>query len=236
MIRIAIVEDEERFVTQLHTYLTQYAKEHELEISVEIFRDGAEIIEEFQPIYDVIFLDVAMPKCNGMQAAKKIREKDSKVVLVFVTSMAQYAIHGYEVGALDFILKPLSYETFEMKFARAIRRMDTQMEQPVLLHLSDRVKRLSVRQIYYVEIINRMLHYHTDEGEYTVRGTLQEAARMLEPHHFAKCNHWYLVNLRHVTEVQKESVTVAGHQLAISRRNKTAFLTALTEFVGGAYR
>ena len=93
--------------------------------------------------------------------------------------------------------------------------------------------RLSTRDIYYVEVQNRQLHYHTARAEYVLRGTMQQAEQELGRYHFVKCNHWYLVNLRHVSEVRRDTVVVAGQELAISRRNYTAFLTALTNYVGG---
>ena len=80
-----------------------------------------------------------------------------------------------------------------------------------------------------------MLYYHTSEGEYVVRGTMKNALDMLSPYHFVKCNHWYIVNLMHVSEVRGNIVVVGGSKLEISRRNKTPFLKALTEYVGGAY-
>lgn len=79
-----------------------------------------------------------------------------------------------------------------------------------------------------------MLHYHTTEGEYVLKGTMQSIEQMLESYSFAKCNHWYMVNLLHVKEVKKNIVVVGEFELEISRRNKNAFLKALTEYLGGA--
>ncbi len=78
-----------------------------------------------------------------------------------------------------------------------------------------------------------MLHYYTQEGEYVVRGTMAGASQILSGLPFVKCNHWYMVNLMHVTEVHKNMAYVGGHALEISRRSRTAFLKALTEYVGG---
>jgi Response regulator of the LytR/AlgR family len=89
-----------------------------------------------------------------------------------------------------------------------------------------------VEEIYYVEIQNRMLYYHTSEGEYVVRGTIKNALDMLSPYHFVKCNHWYIVNLKYVTEVRDSTVIVAGKELEISQRKKNAFLNALMDYVG----
>ena len=80
-----------------------------------------------------------------------------------------------------------------------------------------------------------MLHYHTEQGELVVRGTMQATEQELARYHFVRCNYWYLVNLRYVTEIRRDTVIVAGNELEISRRNRTAFMTALTNYVGGNY-
>lgn len=177
-----------------------------------------------------------MPKVNGMDAAEKIREADENVVLMFITNMAQYAIRGYSVGALDFVMKPITYYTFSMKIKRALKRVQKKELPFILLHLQDGVKKLEARQIYYVEIQNRQLYYHTDEGEFVVRASLQSAESSLPSAVFAKCNHWYLVNLMHVTGVRKNTASVGPFELEISRRNRSAFLEALTKYMGGNSR
>ena len=233
MYHIAIVEDEAEFAVQLQEFLKQYQKENDIAFKVTVFGDGAEILEDYQPLYDIILLDIEMPKVNGMEAAEQIRKMDSDVVLMFITNMASYAIRGYEVGALDFVMKPITYYTFSMKLTRALKRAKQKEQQQILLGLSDGVKKVGIQQIFYVEVQNRMLHYHTDEGEYVMRGTMASVEQMLAPYPFIKCNHWYIVNLMHVSEVRGNIAIVGGHELEISRRNRTAFLKALTEYVGG---
>lgn len=234
MYHIAIVEDEASFAAQLQEYLEKYQEENDVRFKVSVFEDGEDILKDYQPLYDIIMLDIEMPKLNGMQAAEQIREQDMDVTLMFITNMAAYAIRGYEVGALDFVMKPINYYTFSMKLTRVLKRMKQKAQQEILLTLPDGVKKLNVQQIYYVEVQNRMLSYHTDEGVFEMRGTMQSVEQMLSPYAFAKCNHWYIVNLKHVSEVRKTTAVVAGHELEVSRRNRTTFLKALTEYVGGA--
>lgn len=233
MYHIAIVEDEASFAAQLQEYLKQYEEENDIRFKVSVFEDGADILADYQPLYDLILLDIEMPKVNGMKAAEQIREQDADVTLMFITNMASYAIHGYEVGALDFVMKPINYYIFSMKLTRALKRIRQKAQQELLLTLTDCVKKLNVQQIYYVEVQNRMLYYHTDEGVFRMRGTMQSVEKMLTPYAFAKCNHWYIVNLKHVSEVRKTTAVVAGHELEVSRRNRSAFLKALTDYVGG---
>ena len=231
--RIAIVEDEAEQRELLRSYILQYAEETRRSFEVVTFSNGVDLLEGYTPQYDIILLDIEMPGLNGMEAAEQLRLQDSDVVLMFVTNMAQYAINGYAVGALDFVLKPVNYYTFSVRFARAITRAEHRENGQILLTLPDCVRRIDTRQIYYVEVPNRMLHYHTELGEFVLRGTMQSAEKELSRYHFVRCNHWYLVNLSHVAEVRREMVVVAGAELEISRRNRTAFLTALTDYVGG---
>lgn len=235
MYHIAIVEDESEFSEQLQAYVKQYGEENNEEFKISVFHDGAEILKDYRPCYDAIFLDIEMPHVNGMEAAEEIRKTDEDVVLMFITNMAQYALSGYSVGALDFVMKPINYFTFSMKLRRVLKRVvkKEQEQHTLVLKLAEGMKKLDIKQIYYVEVQNRMLHYHTTDGEYIVRGTMQSAEESLEQYSFVKCNHWYLVNLMHVREVKKNQATVGEHELEISRRNKTAFMNALTEFLGG---
>lgn len=232
MFRIAVAEDEHEYWQQLQAHLRRYGQEYEVSLDVVHFSSGRQLVEAEQQ-FDIILLDIMMPDMNGMDAAELIRLRDEQVVLMFITQMAQYAIRGYSVGALDFVLKPVSYDTFAMKFTRAISRVRSREGAQITLLLPGGMKRMQSRDIYYVEIQNHMLHYYTAFGEYVLRGTMSAAEKELAPHHFAKCNHWYLVNLAHVTEINKDTVTVADHQLEISRRNRSSFLSAVTNYVGG---
>ncbi len=235
MLHIAVVEDDREDSRQLQEFIHRYGRENEMEFQVQAFGDGSEILDGYQPKYDIILLDIELPKVNGMDTATCIRQQDSEVILMFVTNMAQYAINGYEVGALDFVLKPVHYYTFSVRFARAVQRAQKRESGQVLLNLPDSIRRISTSQIYYIEVQNRMLHYHTEQGELVVRGTMQATEQELSRYHFVRCNYWYLVNLRYVTEIRRDTVIVAGNELEISRRNRTAFMTALTNYVGGNY-
>lgn len=233
MLRIAVAEDNQSYRDQMERYLNQYGLEHGLKLEITLFNNGLSLVQNYQSGFDIILLDIMMPDLDGMQAAEAIRQVDEQVVLIFITQVSQYAIQGYSVGALDYLLKPVGYDTFAMKFTRAVERVRSRTGGQVTLLLPGGVKRVKTQDIFYVEIQNHMLHYYTREGEYVLRGTMQAAEQELEPYPFAKCNHWYLVNLAHVTEVSKDVVFVAGRQLEISRRNRAAFLSAVTNYVGG---
>lgn len=234
MYRIAVVEDEQQYRDEVCQYIEQYATEHQLNFDVTTYTDGQEIVDDAQKHYDIIFFDIEMTQLNGMDAAKVIRKRDANVVMVFITNMAQYAIEGYEVGALDFVLKPIDYYGFSFRLARALGRVQKkQGNLEFAINTPGGIKKLNSNDIYYIEIENRFLVYHTAEGDFSQRGTLQSAEEMFQNYHFVKCNHWYLVNLKYVTEIEENIVHVAGSRLEISRRNRAHFLKEVTEYIGG---
>ena len=208
MFKIAIVEDQEETRESLNRFVRQYAQEQGLQVEISLITDGAEIAEHYTPGFDIIFMDVEMPRLDGFGAAEAIRAVDADVVLVFVTNMAQYAIRGYEVDALDFVLKPVSYYQFSTKLERALQRIQRRRGGQVALQVSGGVQLLDTDDILYLETRDRLLHYHTATDTWSVRGSLLKAEKDLAAYHFARCNQCYLVNLRHVRGVQDDLVQV----------------------------
>ena len=104
----------------------------------------------------------------------------------------------------------------------------------IALQTAGGVQLLNTEDIYWLETRDRMLHYHTSTGVWSVRSSLQNAEKQLAPYHFAKCNQCYLVNLRYVRAVQNDMVQVGEDRLEISRRQRAAFLAAVAAYVGGA--
>ena len=233
MYRVAIVEDEAGYREQVRDYIEKYGEEHHLTFEIVMYEDGREIVEDGEHVFDIIFFDIEMEEMNGMEAAGAIRQRDENVVIVFITNMAQYAIEGYSVGALDFVLKPIDYYGFSFRMTRALERVKRKETLEIVLQTATGIRRVGSGDIWYVEIDNRILYFHTNSGRYSMRGTMQKAEEMLRDYHFVKCNHWYLVNLKYVTEIQDNIVIVAGNPLEISRRNRTAFVRAVTDYIGG---
>ena len=122
MIQIAIVEDEDCEAAKLSESLERFAQEHDDAFSIRRFRNGLEFLSADYVACDLVFLDVEMPILDGIETAKRLRERDSKVVLVFITKLFQYAVNGYEYDAADFIIKPLRYPSFSLKMEKLMKK------------------------------------------------------------------------------------------------------------------
>ena len=233
MLRVAIVEDEPASARQLEDYLARYQTESGEGVEAIHFPDGAALLQEYRPIWDLILMDIEMPRMDGMTAARHIRERDPVVLLMFITNMAQYAIRGYEVEALDYVLKPVGYAAFAFKMRKVSSILRRRRSSGVVLHLAGGVRRVPTDELLYVETVSHRLHIHTADGVFTMPGTLRDMEEQLAGEHFVRCNKCYLVNLRHVREVRQNIVQVGGEELLISRPRKKEFLQELTDYLGG---
>ncbi len=232
MLHIAIAEDDSNYVRQLKEYLDRYSRERGTPTEVSVFPDGDELVENYQAQFDLILMDVEMPFLDGMSAAAEIRKRDSEVVIIFITNMAQYAIRGYAVDALDYVLKPVSYFAFAQRLDRAIARMKRREQKFIVIPVKGGNQKLDVSQLFYVECQGHTLLYHTASGVYTSTGTMKEVEARLSGFHFYRGNNGYLINLEHVDGVQDGLALVAGERLQLSRPRRSAFLEALTNYLG----
>lgn len=236
MVRIAVVEDEAACAEQLREYAGRFMREKGIAADVTVFADGLDIVEDYRPVWDIIFMDIAMKHMDGMEAAKKIRQSDPAVILIFITTLARYAIKGYEVDALDFILKPVNYIQFAARMHKAVNLLNRDPHQYLMLPSGEGKVRICTDDILYLEVINHDLHVVTDKERYVMRASLQDMEAALEGCHFCRCNHCYLVNLKNVTGVQKDSVFAGRYELPVSRPKKKQFLKELSDYLGVGYR
>ncbi len=230
MLRAAIVDDDVESINKLKEYLGKYSKEMNEPVNIASFEDSAQFIFDYQPIYDVVFLDVQMPKYNGMQLAEEIRKKDKSVAIIFETQYGEYALQGYKYNALDYFLKPFSYPEVKMRLD-IIRNKLTEKTKSLTITTEDKMMRvLQSNEILYVEEVGRKQVFHMNDGnEYTnsKREGLAELEKKLSDYGFARCNSGFLLNLKHCTAIRQNDVYMTNLPFEISRGFKKAFLEKL---------
>ncbi len=231
MIRIAIVEDDSSYLEQLKEYLLRYERESGKSFHISVFNDGVGIAEKYDPVYDIILMDIEMSRMDGMTAAERIRRQDMEVVIIFITNMPQYAMKGYTVEAMDYVLKPISYYAFTQRIERALQRMRRRDKRFIAVNHQSGMLKLEISQITYIEVRDHDLIYHTSQGSFTAKGTLSEAERQLGSRKFFRCNKGYLVNLEYVESVHNFDVLVGNTWIQVSRPKKKALMDALNDYM-----
>jgi len=229
MIRIAIVEDEQQYRDLFTSYIRRYAAEHKLEISISCFSDGLMITEDYIPQWDIILLDIQMKYQDGMSAARSIREHDQDVAIMFITTLAQYAIQGYEVDAADYVLKPVEYEKFAFRLERMLRRLPDRSDSWILLPTEDGQDKVAISAIDYITVEHHDLQIHVEDKCYHQRKSISSIEAELPEGVFYRCDNSVIVRLSAVTHIGKDTIEAAGAVLPVSRSRRKGFLAAIAD-------
>ena len=234
MIKVAIVEDETKEREKLRSYFEKLEKEIGTLYLLSFFSDGDKFLFDFHyGLYDLVLMDIELSgKDNGITVSEKLRKIDTDVVLVFMTNLAQYAIEGYKVNAVDYIIKPISYFDFKARISSLSHDINSKHKEKVLIQTDGKKIVVLINDIYYIETVSHSLIYHTKTGEYKAYGALKTVQTELENFHFSMCNSCFLVNLEYVERVDGYTVTVMGNELQISHPRKKQFLKELSLFLG----
>ncbi len=232
--RVVIVEDDTREADRLVGHLRRYERENEdLSLSVQVIGSAMEFLER-RPAAELFFMDIAMPGINGMEAAQVLRSYDSETPLVFVTDLAQYAVKGYQVDALDFMVKPVSYGDFALRMDRVMRILECKSNESLVIHIPDGDHVVAIRDIVYIDTVRHDVRYHLANGEeLRRRGSLVSLEEALSPKGFVRVSASHLVNMAHVAVVRAGSVVLtSGEKVSLGRSRRRASLEALSAYLG----
>ena len=216
MIQIAVVEDEEIYVKQLTEYIRKYQTERGRSIKVTVFGDGEDITENYSGGFDIILMDIQMQFMDGMTAAEKIRQMDQKV-------------RGYEVDAMDYVVKPVEYFSFSQKLDKAIGRIRSEAKEFLMITIGEGIVKTDIADIYFIEGQGHNAVFHTLRGDYSSRVTLKELEEKLIVHNFFRCAKGYLVNMNHVEGIVGSDCVIHSVHIPVSRTRKKEFMNKLLQ-------
>lgn len=243
MVRIAIVDDDAEFRRELTEYIAGYFDNDAGRFAVVCFGNGPDFLSEYKCGYDIVILDIQMPMINGMDVAGRLRKVDPDVKIVFITQVANFAIRGYEVAAIDYILKPLVRADFEYKFDRVIKAL--QKDKPHgrdLLVNGDNgaIVRINFDELIYVSKARDAAVFVTERGEFRKRMTISAVHEQLKGLPIADVNSGCVVNLYYVKNIDGNIIMLTnGDTLVLSRGKKKEFYARFFEYIekyGGGER
>lgn len=235
MYRALIVEDDAEAARTLRAHLVRLGAEKGESFSIEVVTSAVELLEGKHPA-DIYFLDIGLPGINGMEAAQLIREEDQITPIIFVTDLAQYAVQGYAVDALDFMLKPVSYEDFALRMNRALAVLSRNTSDAMSIPCAGGTRIVRITDIVFIEILHHDLYWHVsgEDEPLRMRGSISAAAKELGPEQFCQISASHLINMSHVARIQASSVLMDdGSELFFTRTKKREAMVALTRYIGG---
>ncbi|MCI8564875.1 MAG: response regulator transcription factor [Lachnospiraceae bacterium] len=230
MLRIAIVDDEQSERERLKRFVERYFRERGEDVCLSLYDDGAALLQAASEALDLLFLDIRMEQVDGLSAARQIRMADEEVQIVFITNMAQYAIDGYSVSALDFLVKPIDEERTARVLEKAEKRLGSRNPEMISVRNSEGFFVVDAKDILYIETDGRHLLLHTAAAGMRCHETLQSMEEKL-PGHFFRCHNAFLVNLWKVEHVKGGDIVAGGRKVPLSKHRRREFMQAMTRIV-----
>ena len=237
MIKIAICDDDSFMVKDIKNRTEAYFKETCVECKITTFDDGEPLVQTYNSCdkpFDIIILDMKLKRMNGDDASKMIRSLDQDVILIFISSWISYAVFGYEVNAHRFIPKDGEKSNDDLTGAlESAYQLMQSRKQYMLIHQNNGIVRIGLREILYIEALNKNLMVHCIDDVYRFSAKLGLIEKELENSNIMRCHRSYLVNVEHITAVKKDFLQLTGgKEIPVSRPYRKLMLDRLTDYLG----
>lgn len=233
--KIAICDDDRSNCLLVENYIKKYCSESGVEnIQTLIYESPFELLENYPKGLDILFLDIQMPGYDGIETAKEIRRFDQRLILIYMTNYAQYAIQGYSVQAYNYLLKPISYDTIRQELCTVFKNLQKQQKKPVTLHCETGYVTILPEDIYMVETDGKNVIVYTAQETLRVYKSMKQMAELLAPAGMFRIHTAYLISMLYILKVKKDSVVLkSGRELPLSRHRKKEFMNQYMDYVGG---
>ena len=232
MFRIAIVDDEAATLAFLRDGTQAALKEAGLSAEIKVFPSAEDFLAHMADSFQLILLDIQMSGMNGMECAERIRLKDQQAIIIFITSMVQYAVQGYKVNALDYIVKPVDSVQLKMSLNRAFKRLEAFRPKVISFRTPGGMTAVSVSEILFVEAVNHSAVARTTHGDIPCGMTLSAVESKLQPYGFFRCHAGFLVNLAFVEQVTATDAITGGRCVPVSKHRRRELMQAITAWWG----
>ena len=234
MYKIALCDDEDTLIEELKENLERYGSETDREFCFFAYHDGSELLESYQPDYDLIFMDIKMEKLNGLKTADEIRRMDSSVGLIFLTSLKQYVWKGSEYNAVNYLVKPVNYGVLKIELDRYFARYRGK-DEPYLNFANENGRyRVLYKNISYAETEKRNVLLHFEGQKQVIYKNMKEISALLcgQPQ-FVQCHQSFVVNMSFIRGVEKlEAILTTGERIPVSQPRRKAFMREITDYWG----
>lgn len=240
MIRIAICDDDNLVIRTTDNFLKRFIAMHsELEFETRMFHSANKLLEaiEAEESFQIYLLDIIMPDQDGIEVGRKIREKDSEAILIYLSASPDYALKAFHVYAFQYLLKPLTIEKFFPTLEKALMNLKQAFTKYFVIKTKEGILSLSCLQIQYIEYFNHNIYIYMNDGtvyeSMTLRKSFDDTIKdLLQENFFVKPHKSFLVNLNHVKALQEKDFIMNNNSaVPISRSNYTIIKKQFFDFL-----
>ena len=218
MLTIGICDDEKEIRDKIKNVVEKTMFDDDRDYRIKTFSSGEELLQENIGEIDILFLDIIMGDINGMDTARKIRENDKNMEIIFITSLVDYISDGYEVRAYRYLLKPVDEEIVAKHLKSCIKDVEDSKGKYMVVKSDDGIKKIYQRDILYIEVLNTKVIIHSEKGNSETRQTLSEIKNELDSNMFYHCQKSFIVNLDYINKIKGyEAVLENGECIPIGR-------------------
>lgn len=224
--RVAVCEDNKFFREKLKQIIEDYSKMNNLRIEVQVYGTGEELLDDYnKKFFNILFLDIDMGEnLSGIQIAKKVRELDQDVVIIFATAFEEFALDAFQVSAMQYLLKPIKVGQVTELLDKALRQIEVNAaqnlreKQSIMIETVDGIQNLLIDDIIYIHKHRNHVIYHTELEEYYCYDTMKELRKRLNPVEFVQVNQGEIVNWSKVVSAGRDKVVLEDMEFSVSRK------------------
>lgn len=223
MINIAVCDDDSIQIEIVSNYIKEWSNHSGVKVKIDTFKSGEAFMFEYteEKSYNIIFLDIDMKKVSGIELSKYIREKDSNIEIVFITGMIKYALHGYRVKALQYLVKPLKEKDIHECLTETYEKLKSPLSinnNYITIELPKKNIRINYEDIIYCIMFSPYIDIYLKDEKITIRKKISDIEEILPKDSFIRCHRSYLVNIKHIKTVSRNYVNLENNiQIPISR-------------------
>lgn len=228
-LKTAICDDESAICRQIE----ELVKRQKPDCDTEVFSSAEDLLRE-KRTFDIIILDIQMDGINGIEAAKILRSRKEKAIIIFITGIKEYVFEAFDVWAFHYLLKPIEEEKFAKVFARAAAEAERKKEgegESFFIKSKGRTIILNPKEILYMESQNRMVIFHTTKENLELYCDMGQLEKRLGGN-FYRCHRGYIVNMGYIAEYGKDSISLTnGETIYLSRRKYKEFVETYMDYL-----
>ena len=220
IINIAICDDEKIQVDLLEKYVKSWASKNNILVNIESFynAESFEFKWSMDKKYNILLLDIEMSGKNGVELAKEIRKEGDIIDIIFITAISDYIAEGYNVSALNYLIKPIKETKLYECLDKALEKIPYE-EKTIIINEDGENRRVVQSDILYIESVGHFLEITTIDKKYIIRKNIGEIEKEIDNNILLKCHRSYIVGLKHIRKIGKTDISLDNnHTIPVSRR------------------